>query len=348
MIRLSPTLAVAALLTFGLSTAAHAHEAGQQMADAAKWFLSSLKPEQKAKATFEFNNEERENWHFIPRERKGLQIKEMSHEQRLLAYALLSSGLSEHGMMKAQTIMSLEEILYQIESEANPAKREETRVKRDPERYFFSVFGEPDVKGTWGWRVEGHHLSQNFTIKDGQLLRATPSFFGTNPGEVRTGPRAGTRVLGKEEELGRTLAKSLNEEQWKKAFVDTVAPKEMITAAEHHVKPLSPEGISDEDLTAPQKEMLASIIKEYLFRLRPEIAEEHYKTIQASGPVHFAWAGEKERGQPHYYRVQGKTFLLEYDNTQNDANHVHSVWRDFTHDFGADLLGAHVEAAHSK
>ena len=348
MIRLSPTLAVAAALALGFTPIARAHDAGQQMADAANWFLKSLKSEQKAKATFAFNDEERENWHFIPRERKGLQIKEMSQEQRLLAYSLLASGLSEQGIMKAETIMSLEEILYQMEGEANPAKREETRVKRDPERYFFSIFGDPGVKGTWGWRVEGHHLSQNFTIKDGQLLRATPSFFGTNPGEVRSGPRAGTRILGKEEELGRTLAKSLNEEQWKKAFVDTVAPKEMITAAEHHVKPLSPEGISSDDLKPDQKDMLMAVVKEYLFRIRPEIAEEHLNTILTSGPIHFAWAGEKERGQPHYYRVQGKTFLLEYDNTQNDANHVHSVWRDFAHDFGADLLQVHVEASHSK
>lgn len=348
MIRLSHSFAIAAVLALGFSSQARAHEAGQQMADAATWFLKSLKPEQKAKTSFTFSDEERENWHFIPRERKGLQIKEMSQEQRLLAYSLLASGLSEQGIMKAETIMSLEEILYQMESEANPAKREETRVKRDPERYFFSIFGEPGVKGTWGWRVEGHHLSQNFTIKDGQLLRATPSFFGTNPGEVRSGPRAGTRVLGKEEELGRSLAKSLDDEQWKKAFVDTVAPKEMITAAEHHVKPLSPDGISSDDLKPAQKEMLMSIVREYLFRVRPEIAEEHLNTIMTSGPIHFAWAGEKERGKPHYYRVQGKTFLLEYDNTQNDANHVHSVWRDFTHDFGADLLQAHVETSHSK
>jgi hypothetical protein len=323
-----------------------AHDAGQQMVDTAKAFLAALSPEAKSKAVFPFDGEERLNWHFIPRERKGISMKEMTPEQDLMAHALLSTGLSARGIAKASTIMSLEEVLYTIEG-ADESKRATARERRDPEKYFVSVFGEPSMKGTWGWRVEGHHLSLNFTIKDGQLLRATPSFFGSNPGEVREGPRAGTRILGLEEELGRDLAKSLNDEQWKKALVDVVAPKEMLTEAKREVSPLSPLGLSDAEMTPAQKEMLAKLVREHLFRIRPEIAEESWKEIQASGPVHFAWAGEsRERGQPHYYRVQGKTFLIEYDNTQNNANHVHSVWRDFDSDFGRDLLGAHVKAAH--
>lgn len=324
----------------------HAHETGQQMVDTANAFLTALTPETKAKTLFPFEAEERLNWHYIPRDRKGLSMKEMTPEQRLLAHALLSSGLSSRGIVKATTIMSLEEVLYTIEG-ADESKREAVRVRRDPEKYFVSIFGEPTMKGTWGWRVEGHHLSLNFTIKDGQLFRATPSFFGSNPGEVRQGPRTGVRPLGQEEDLGRDLAKSLNDEQWKKALVDVTAPKEMLTEAKREVSPLSPEGLSDADMTPPQKEILAKLIREHLFRIRPEIAEESWKEILASGPVHFAWAGSsRERGQPHYYRVQGKTFLIEYDNTQNDANHVHSVWRDFDSDFGLDLLGAHVKAAH--
>jgi hypothetical protein len=186
----------------------------------------------------------------------------------------------------------------------------------------------------------------NFTIKDGQMLRATPSFFGSNPGEVRQGPLTGLRVLKVEEELGRTLVKSLSEEQLKKAFAADAAPKEMMTAAEHWVDPLNPKGIADTDLNPEQKATLNSLIREYIERLRPEIAEATMKEIEAGGPVYFAWAGDKERGQPHYYRVQGKTFLLEYDNVQNEANHVHSVWRSFDGDFGADLLGQHYEAEH--
>jgi hypothetical protein len=342
-----PVLSLLLCLTL-LVSRAHAHVAAQQMVDTANAFLTALTPEEKAKAVFQFDNtEERENWHFIPRERKGLPMREMTAEQKLLAHALLSTALSNAGMIKASTIMSLEEVLYNMESAADESKREATREKRDPEKYFVSIFGEPSMKGVWGWRVEGHHLSVNITVKDGQMLRVTPSFFGSNPGEVRQGPRTGTRVLGNEEELGRDLAKSLNEEQWKKALVDVKAPKEMLTEAKRHVSPLSPLGISDTEMTPAQKENLFKIIHEFLFRIRPDIAEESWKEIQTSGPVSFAWAGSsRERGQPHYYRVQGKTFLLEYDNTQNDANHVHSVWRDFDSDFGADLLGDHVKAEH--
>lgn len=329
-----------------LSPSLSAHEAAQQMVETANTFLTSLSADAKTKAKFAFTDEERLNWHFIPRERKGLPIKEMSQDQRLLAHALLNTGLSYRGYIKATTIMSLEEVLYTIEGAADESKRDATRLKRDPERYFFSIFGEPSMSGTWGWRVEGHHLSLNFTIKDGELMRATPSFFGSNPGEVRIGNRTGLRVLGQEEDLGRKLAQSLNASQLKKALINETAPKEMLTEAKKAVTPLTPDGISDEEFTADQKEALHQIIREFLFRIRPDIAEESWKEILASGPIHFAWAGGLEPKQPHYYSVQGKTFLLEYDNTQNDANHVHTVWRDFDGDFGTDLLAEHLKTKH--
>lgn len=324
-----------------------AHDAGQQMMDAANWFLASLTPEQKAQAVFPFDSDKREDWHFIPKDtRKGLCIRDMKPEQGILARALLNCGLSNRGEMKAAAIMSLEEVLFQMESSANPAKTDEIRQKRNPVKYFVCIFGTPSMKGTWGWSVEGHHFSANFTIKDGQFFRATPSFFGTNPGEVRQGPRAGLRVLGTEEDLGRKLATSLNEEQWKKALVDTTAPKDMLTEARRHIDPLSPNGLSEADLNPAQKENLTQIIHEYLFRVRPDIAQERWEQIKKDGGVYFAWAGERERGKPHYYRVQGPSFLLEYDNTQNDANHVHSIWREFHGDFGEDLLGEHVKQGH--
>ena len=339
--QLALTAALALLLPFSV----RAHDAGAQMAEVANAFLAILTPEQQKKATFDFASEERINWHFIPRERLGLPMKEMTPQQRLLATALLNTGLSFRGSAKAVTIMSLEELLYQMESAKDESKRAATREKRDPEKYFVSIFGKPDAKGTWGWRIEGHHLALNFTIKDGQLLRSSPAFMGTNPGEVREGALTGLRVLAVEEELGRELVKSLNEEQFKKAFVATEAPKEMITAAEKKVNPLSPEGLADSELNNAQKTLLKRLIREYTDRMRPEIATELLAEIEKS-PVHFAWAGGKERGEPHYYRVQGKTFLIEYDNTQNDANHVHSVFRSFDGDFGRDLLGEHVKAAH--
>ncbi len=335
----------AALYLF-LAPSLPAHEAAQQMAETANAFLTSLPEAPKAKAQFPFTDEERINWHFIPRERKGLSIKEMSQEQRLLAHALLNTGLSYRGYIKAVTIMSLEEILYAIEGAGDESKREAARLKRDPERYFFSIFGVPGMTGIWGWRVEGHHLSLNFTIKDGQLMRATPSFFGSNPGEVRIGARNGLRVLGQEEDLGRKLVQSFSDAQFKKALVNETAPKEMLTEAKKAVTPLTPNGISDEELSVDQKKALHLIIREFLFRIRPDIAEESWQEILSSGPVHFAWAGGRESKQPHYYSVQGKTFLLEYDNTQNDANHVHTVWRDFDSDFGIDLLGEHLKVKH--
>ncbi|WP_395742440.1 DUF3500 domain-containing protein [Prosthecobacter sp.] len=341
----APFLGICLALSTFTPRQAGAHEAGSQMSAIAKVFLAALTPEQKAKACFEFGSDERENWHFIPRERKGLPLKEMTPQQRLLAHALLNTGLSFRGSAKAVTIMSLEEVLYQMEG-ADESKRAATREKRDPEKYFVSIFGEPADKGAWGWRVEGHHLSLNFTLKDGQMIRATPSFMGTNPGEIRQGPLTGLRVLGVEEELGRELVKSLTPEQFKKAFVATEAPKEMITAAEHKVSALSPAGLADSEMDEKQKSMLTRLISEYIERLRPEIAEAARAEFKNSGPVYFAWAGGKERGEPHYYRVQGKTFLLEYDNTQNDANHVHSVWRSFDGDFGRDFLGEHVKQAH--
>jgi hypothetical protein len=324
-----------------------AHEAGKQMAEVANLFLSILTPEQKARATFAFEDEERINWHFIPRERKGLPMKEMTPQQELLAHALLNTGLGFRGSAKAATIMSLEEVLWQMEGAkaADETAKAAVRAKRDPEQYFVSIFGSPDMKGSWGWRIEGHHLSLNFTIKDGQLLRATPTFFGTNPGEVRQGNLMGLRVLGKEEDLGRELVKSLSEEQFKKALFDAVAPKEMITAAEKRVNMLQPEGISNAELNDTQKAKLKEIITEYTDRVRPEIAAELWADIEKN-PVFFAWAGGKERGEPHYYRVQGKTFLIEYDNVQNEANHPHSVFRSFEGDFGRDILAEHYKKSH--
>lgn len=327
--------------------AASAHDAGQQMAEVAKAFLGSLDEAQKGRAVFPFGGEERENWHFIPRDRLGLAMKEMKPQQRLLAQALMTTGLGESGLLKAMTIMSLEEVLYQMEGAGQEEpKRSETRAKRDPERYYVSIFGEPANTGAWGWRIEGHHLSLNFTIKDGNVLRATPSFFGTNPGEVREGPLKGLRVLGVEEECGRSLVKALTPEQFAKAKFSDVAPKEMLTAADKVVKRLEPAGLSEAEMTVGQKAMLHRLVREYLDRVKPSIAESAWREIQDSGPMTFAWAGGKELGDPHYYRVQGATFLLEYDNVQNGANHVHCVWRDFDGDFGRDILAEHHKQGH--
>jgi hypothetical protein len=326
-----------------VAPALRAHTATEEMAEAATNLLAALDPDQTAKAVFEMKDTERFNWHFIPKERKGLPIKEMTPAQRELAHALLASGLSQRGMMKATTIMSLEQILFDMEQNRGP--------KRDPERYFVSIFGHPGETATWAWRVEGHHLSLNFTIIEGSSVSVTPSFMGTNPAEVRSGPRKGLRLLGHEEDYARSLVSSLSDELKKTAIYTNTAPSEIITGADRNAHVLAPKGITLAQLNKEQSELFWKVIKEYVYRYRPEVAEVDMAKINKakSGELFFAWAGELERGKPHYYRIQGPAFLMEYDNTQNNANHVHAVWRDLEHDFGDDLLRRHYdEVPHTK
>ncbi|HUR45644.1 MAG TPA: DUF3500 domain-containing protein [Candidatus Saccharimonadales bacterium] len=315
-----------------------AHIAGDEMAAAGDKFLASLDGDQRAKASFEFKSDERQNWHFIPKERKGLTVKEMTEAQRKLAFGLLRSGMSGMGYSKATNIMSLENVLHELEG----ANR---KFPRDPELYHFFVFGKPSMTEAWGWRVEGHHLSVNITVDKDQVISVTPSFMGTNPAEVKSGPRKGVRVLADEEDLGRQLVKSLNEDQRKTAIFSETAPKEIYTEAKKHVNPLENAGIVAGKLDSKQKAVLVKLIRNYVGRYRPDVAAADMKKIEAAGieKVQFAWAGGLEKGQGHYYRVQGPTFLLEYDNTQNDNNHIHAVWRDFKEDFGEDLLRKHYQ-----
>ncbi len=317
---------------------ARAHSPAEEMAEAADHFLAALQPEQKAKASFPFQHDERQNWHFIPKDRKGLPFKEMTSAQRLLGQALLASGLSAEGHVKADTIMSLEQVLQDMEG---PNRT----FPRDPELYYVSIFGQPGPDRTWGWRVEGHHLSINFTIVDGRDIAGTPSFMGSNPAEVKSGPRQGLRVLADEEDLGRRLVKSLSADQRKKAIIETKAPREIITGAERKVRPLEVTGIATSELNPDQMDILRELIKVYVERNRPELAAHDLAKIKQAGveKIHFAWAGGLQPGEGHYYRIQGPTFLMEFDNTQNNANHIHAVWRDFEDDFGVDLLRQHYD-----
>ncbi len=333
---------------FALSLSLHAHPAADAMTDAAKKFLAALKPEQKAKAHYaDLKAEARQAWHFIPTEmvsfgRKGLPMTEMADDQRKLALALLQSALSEGGYAKASGIFSLEGVLKQFEKNS--------KVDRNPILYFVSIYGTPDAKGTWAWRFEGHHLSLSFTIVDGKEVVAVPSFMGTNPAEVREGPKKGLRVLGVEEDLGRELVKSLSADQRTTAVFAEKAPSDIITGAKVKAERLAPEGIAYAKLNGAQQEQLKRVVAEYANRVRSDVAKGDLEKIAKAGwdKVAFAWAGGLERGDGHYYRVQGPTFLLEYDNTQNNANHVHAVWRDFANDFGEDLLKRHYEQAHRK
>lgn len=321
------------------AVAAPLAHAAEEMAAAAQAWWAALAPEQQAKARFEFEDPNRVDWHFVPRERKGLPYKDMNSAQRCLAVAFLSSGLSTRGFIQAESIMSLDQILKDMEP--GPPKT----PYRDPENYSFTLFGQPGDTSTWGWRVEGHHFSVNFTIVDGKQVVGGPVFYGTNPAEIRTGPRKGLRILALEEDLGFALVNSLTDDQKKIAVIDAKAPKELITGNERKANPGPPVGIAFPDLNASQKKALVALTELYAHKLRSELADDDVDKIEKSGwdKVHFAWAGALVPGQPHYYRIHGATFLAEFDSVQG-ANHIHSVWRDSANDFGEDLLKEHYAA----
>ena len=322
------------------------------MAAAATKFLASLTPAQRQQATFPFDSRERTHWNFIPTElfpRNGLTVKEMDQSQRQLAHQLLKTGLSQRGYMTATQIMALETILGDLEAAqraASPLPSLARGFLRDPERYFFSIFGAPSTRDTWGWRVEGHHISLHFTIVNGTLVAGAPTFFGSNPAEVRSGSKKGLRILGAEEDEARALLYSLDAAQRTKALIEGIAPNDIVTAAKVTIDPLSPTGIAAADFRPDQLTLLKNLVDVYRGLLADDIAADRLARIEKAGwdKVAFAWAGPVERGQKHYYRVQGPTFLIEYDNTQNDANHIHAVWRDFNGDFGEDLLREHLRA----
>jgi uncharacterized protein DUF3500 len=328
------------LLTAYLGAAVFASQrAAAAMATAATRFLGSLTPEQRQEAALPFDGDDRLKWHYLPTEsfpRKGLTIKAMSEPQRSAARDLLKSGLSQRGYLTATAIMDLEAVL---------AAMERGRIARDPELYFFSVFGEPSPKGAWGWRVEGHHLSVNVTVVNGSAVASSPVFMGTNPAEVRDGPKKGLRVLGAEEDAARTLLKSLDAGQLAAATLPAAAPDDIITTNQPKVDPLASGGIPASRLTASQRDLLMKLIEVYTAMMADDVAAERTARLKKAGieNIAFGWAGETERGRKHYYRMQGPTFLVEYDNTQNDANHIHSVWRDFEGDFGRDLLREHLK-----
>jgi hypothetical protein len=309
------------------------------MAESANKFLASLSAEQKAKGVFGFEDEQRFDYHFIPRDRQGIPLKDLSAEQRKLAMDLMKTGLGASGYQKATTIISLEPILAELEG---PGRR----FPRDPELYYFSVFGTPSTKNVWGWRVEGHHLSLNFTVIKGELISNTPLFLGANPAEVRQGPKQGLRALAGEEDRARELVQSLDDKQKAIAIFDKTAPNDIISTNKRKADPLKPEGIATGQMNKQQKEMLNKLLEEYLSRMPQDISDERRKKLREAGmdKIYFAWAGGINKNEPHYYRVQGATFLIEYDDTQNNANHIHSVWRDFNGDFGVDLLQAHYKA----
>ncbi len=222
-------------LTFAVSASAHEKEdPGADMAEGASRLLRSLTPELKSQALLPFDGDERFNWHYIPRDRKGVPFKSMTPAQRRLADSLLTRGLSHSGMRKALDIMYLDQILFEREQ----------RAIRDPELYYISVFGEPGKAGHWGWRVEGHHLSLNFTLEDGRIVSASPSFLGANPAIVKGGAQDGMRVLAEEEVLGRGLLDTFAEKDRARVIILAEAPRDIVTEASRRAEIGKPAGVS--------------------------------------------------------------------------------------------------------
>lgn len=319
------------------------------MAAAANQLLTQLTPERRAKAVHALESKEHADWHFVPRDRPGLSFGAMTDADRIAARALVRTGLSGNGVLKVEAIMALENVLRDLEND-NPV--------RDPGKYAITVFGSPENSdGGWGWRLEGHHLCLNFTCARGDVVSVTPMFLGSNPGEARAGLVAGMRALAAEEDVARALVMSLSDSQRAKAVIDERAPADVLTMPGRPMDGIwdNPAlGLAASELSAQQRLILDELVSEFAHNLRGELAAAELARMHESGPtagkdtIRFCWAGGVEKGQPHYYRIVGPTFVIEYDHTQNNANHVHTVWHDRTRDLGGDLLGEHLGREHGR
>ncbi len=336
-------LAVAAMLSMAgahdpadaPTNAIESPEIARELAVSAQRFLDALDPGMQAK--YLFQDAERGNFHFFPIARRGVPLKQLKNGQRQLGYALMSATLSHVGNQKALSIMSLGDYLRATDETPN--------VHRDSDQYYFTIFGNPSPDGTWGYRVEGFHLSLNVTVVEGRWISVTPSFFGAIPATVPDGPLEGLQVLKQETELGRALAKSFTTEQRETGFGEipdflTETVGGLTTGNKRKIERGKPRGLPASEMTLSQREILMKLVREHIGRIRKELADQDLARIDhaGTGKIHFIWAGGLEPGEPHHYLIQGPTFLIEYDNTQDDANHVHCVYRDFDNDFGDAML----------
>lgn len=312
--------------------------AQKSFAQTAVQFLNSLDEKQLAETKYAFTAAEKHEWHYLPATtfpRPGIALFELNDEQQKLLFDLLRASLSEAGYQKTLKVIDLEKILAELSGNSS---------YRDPEKYYASFYGNPEKDSLWSWAFQGHHLSLNFTILNGKTSIA-PRFFGANPAIISSGKRKGERTLAAEEDLGLQLVNSLTDSQKEKTIFRERAFYDIVTTNSPEVEPLKPTGVKMEELNAQQKLTLLKLIEVYLEAMPKDLAEKRMENLkkEKAGEIRFGWAGATELGEGHYYRVQGKTFLIEFDNTQNGANHIHSVWRDFDGDFGRNLIREHYQ-----
>jgi hypothetical protein len=309
-------------------------------------WLDGLDGGQRERATFDFDDAERFVWAYTPDPpREGLSIGDMDVPQRAAAMAVLTAAASERTTGEVGAVIALETVLGEIER----AEGDHRAPRRDPERYWFAVFGEPGSTAPWSWRVGGHHVAIHVTVADGAVIGSTPSFLGANPAVVPTGPLAGTRPLRGEEDLARGLLAALTPAERRDAIVARAAPADILTGTGRHADVGSvPIGIRHASLGPAGRDSLERLIRHYVDRAPSDVAIAAWRRIIAAGigDVTFAWSGPTEPGHGHYYAVRGPDFVIEYDNTQNGANHIHAVWRELGNDWGEDLLARHLATAH--
>jgi hypothetical protein len=308
-------------------------------------WLATLDDEHRDRATFPFDTAERRVWAYTPGVREGLSIRDMRPDQRAAADAILTAAMSPRTARETRSVIALESVLGSIEREAGRAGW----LRRDPELYWHAVFGDPGARSPWSWRIGGHHVAIHVTVAGGRVIGSAPSFLGANPAVVPSGPAAGTRALAGEEALARSLLAGLTPDQRRVAIVDDTAPADIRSGngPRADVRAI-PAGIRHDALDSGQRDALEGLIRHYVDRTRPAVARAEWQRIVDAGldAVTFAWAGSDAPGRGHYYAVRGPGFLIEYDNTQNGANHIHAVWRDLANDWGEDLLAAHLAAWH--
>jgi hypothetical protein len=306
---------------------------------AAQAFLSLLDERQRADASVSFDNPERINWSYVPQERAGIPLRAMDVGQRTAALGLLGTGLSERAVGLARGIMELEGTLRELEE----AVGSPWAARRDPELYYLTLFGHRGAAQPSGWRFEGHHLSVNATDLGPHGVIVAPVFMGASPARVPSGPQEGLRLLAAEEDLAFDLLDMLDAQQRARATIAAQTTGDIHTRNDPAVGPMALAGLPAAEMTAAQQHQLRQLLELYAGRMADDVAHLQLGRIEKAGfeRLHFGWAGADRRGEPHYYRIHGPTVLVEYDNTQNDANHIHTVWRDLENDFGGDLLRRH-------